>query len=603
MRDEKLAEIVEKLELTRKLITMDMYMAIFDKDRVVKYIYPDNGDVDGIKLGEVYDDITGKLEEAMETGEIIHNRIPSEKVGFVLEGNIVPLKDHDEVIGCVTMTYAPFNQKALEAKQIAVQSIYYFILSIDAINGNCEEIYKSCEVEQFKVNFSEYSKFCEQTFAFVHPEDLEKYKELVDLSVLKSKLENRNSISCECRITLKNDNFRWLEIIMSKVGIQNYIKKEEKYLYMVRDIHERKSHEEKANKEKRYLIEQLKMANEALFENGMSDELTHMYNRKGLYYFASKIFNESKKPGNILFVYTTDLNGLKYINDNFGHASGDNAIRVIGKIMSDSATEEAVCARNGGDEFVMLASYPKTSKAPYEVQIEIQERIEQYNQKSNLPYNVESSFGYFIGEPEENKSLDDYMTIADQRMYEMKKKSKEVKNLITKNPDANMRISDCGKNKILIADDDRFMRSILKSVFNENYIIIEVVDGNEALETIKSENNIALMLLDINMPKLDGFGVMDALQKSDVVKDIPIIMMTAMSDPLMEEEGYDKGVADFILKPFNLKIVKHRIDNVLQLYKKQKQLTSLLNEQVSILENQAKKLADQSEKLKDSEII
>lgn len=599
MKDEKLFEIVKTLEITRKLISLDLYMAVFDRDKVVKYIYPEDGEIDGIQIGKVFDDPTGKLEQALQTGEVIHNWIPSEKVGIELEGNIVPVEEDGQIIGCISMTYVPFNQEALEAKQIAVQSIYYFIVSVDAVNDKCEEIYKSFDVNQFGVSTSNFSVFREKTFAFVYPEDLKVYQELTDLTTLKDKLVGRKSISCECRIVLQDQRVRWLEIIMSKVGNHNAIKKEEKYLFMVRDIHERKIEEEKINSENKYLIEKLKKANEALFENGMSDELTHMYNRKGLDYFSSKIFNESKQEGNILFVYTTDLNGLKYINDHFGHASGDNAIRVLGKTLSECAKDKAVCARSGGDEFIILASYPHSSKEPYEIQIEIQKRIECYNQSSNLPYNVEASFGYFVGHPEEGKTLEDYMRMADQRMYEMKKKSKEVKNLLPHTQDKSMRITDCGKNKILIADDDRFMRSILKSVFDENYIILEVVDGIEALETIKSETNIALILLDIHMPKLDGFGVIDELQKSDVMKEIPVIMMTAISDPYMEEEGYDKGVADFILKPFNLKIVKHRIDNVLQLYKKQKQLTSLLNEQVSILENQAKKLADQSELLRD----
>ena len=117
---------------------------------------------------------------------------------------------------------------------------------------------------------------------------------------------------------------------------------------------------------------------------------------------------------------------------------------------------------------------------------------------------------------------------------------------------------------ILIADDEQRMRKLVKDFFKQkNFNIIEAEDGEEALKVFnENKNKINLVLLDVMMPKLDGWSVLRQIRQSDA--NVPIIMLTARSEEQDELFGFELGVDEYITKPFSPKILVARVEAILK---------------------------------------
>ena len=141
------------------------------------------------------------------------------------------------------------------------------------------------------------------------------------------------------------------------------------------------------------------------------------------------------------------------------------------------------------------------------------------------------------------------------------------------------RVSD--KQKILIVDDSEMNRSILADMLGDEYEILEAENGSEGVAMLQTRGSeISLVLLDIVMPGLDGFGVLNMMNKNGWIEDIPVIMISAESGSSHVERAFDLGVTDFISRPFDALIVHRRVVNTILLYAKQKKLVSLVAEQI-----------------------
>lgn len=125
--------------------------------------------------------------------------------------------------------------------------------------------------------------------------------------------------------------------------------------------------------------------------------------------------------------------------------------------------------------------------------------------------------------------------------------------------------SQIRNQKILIVDDSILSRKLLETALSENYEIICASSGEEALAIIASESLPDLILLDIIMPKINGFEVCDKLQKNQATKDIPVIFLTSLNEHKDEAYGLGLGAIDYITKPFSIPIVKAKIKNYLAL--------------------------------------
>jgi diguanylate cyclase (GGDEF)-like protein len=125
-----------------------------------------------------------------------------------------------------------------------------------------------------------------------------------------------------------------------------------------------------------------------------------------------------------------DMDRLKFINDNYGHSAGDDAIYKIAYAIRKSCTDNEVCCRFGGDEFIIFAADYTDSDAEA-ITLKIQKNIDTINATDQLPYQLSASTGYYITTPVEGDDIFNLVTVADNIMYESKKKKKLSKYLKT----------------------------------------------------------------------------------------------------------------------------------------------------------------------------
>ena len=154
-------------------------------------------------------------------------------------------------------------------------------------------------------------------------------------------------------------------------------------------------------------------------------------------------------------------------------------------------------------------------------------------------------------------------------------------------------MAESAKQKILIVDDSEMNRFILTQMLQSEYSILEAGDGYRAVELLREQaGEIALVLLDIIMPHLDGFGVLEAMNREGWIDDIPVIIISSDRTPTAIERAYELRAVDFISRPFDAAIVRHRVVNTILVYAKQKKLISMVERQVYEKERQSGLMID-----------
>ena len=136
------------------------------------------------------------------------------------------------------------------------------------------------------------------------------------------------------------------------------------------------------------------------------------------------------------------------------------------------------------------------------------------------------------------------------------------------------------KEKILIADDSEMNQMLLEEILSDKYEYVMAKDGTEAIDILEKNDDIDLVMLDINMPKMDGFGVLEIMNLRHWISEVPVIIISSESDADFIRRGYDLGASDYIGRPFDLTVVRRRVENTLMLYVRQKRLVRLVEEQV-----------------------
>ncbi len=132
---------------------------------------------------------------------------------------------------------------------------------------------------------------------------------------------------------------------------------------------------------------------------------------------------------------------------------------------------------------------------------------------------------------------------------------------------------------------------ILRDLFEDQFEVLEAENGRIALNLIHEFlDEIAIVLLDLVMPDVDGFGVLEEMNRTGLIKTIPVIMITGENDDEKILMGHGLGVSDLVNKPFNPEIILRRVGNVVDLYTHKHHLEQMLEEQRKKLEQQAKKI-------------
>lgn len=150
----------------------------------------------------------------------------------------------------------------------------------------------------------------------------------------------------------------------------------------------------------------------------VTDVLTGMLNRRGFFLHAEQAFKLARRQAVVGTVIFADIDDLKNVNDKLGHDAGDHLIQAGARILQNSFRGSDIVARLGGDEF---AAFTLDSGQPTAILARIQDNIDQFHQRSAIPYRVSFSIGIVQCDPSSGLALTDYLALADKQMYENKK--------------------------------------------------------------------------------------------------------------------------------------------------------------------------------------
>lgn len=295
------------------------------------------------------------------------------------------------------------------------------------------------------------------------------------------------------------------------------------------------------------------------------DVLTGAYNRR---YFEDKLRHMQMTAG----VAMIDLDDFKVYNDTCGHDAGDAVLETLVQTIQGAVRGNDVLIRYGGDEFLLLM--PDIQEHTFfQMLHEILRKINAASVPDYPSIHLSVSIG---GTFCENASLEDAIHRADALMYQAKNK----KNMVVTS-ETELDHSTQTKQDILIVDDSEMNRAILAEMLGRDYIIHEAENGEEALQILRQYGTaISLVLLDIPMPVMDGFGVLQHMAEEYWIKDIPVIMISSDDSAETVKKAYEMGVSDYISRPFDAQVVYRRVSNTIKLYARQHRLITMLSEQV-----------------------
>ncbi|MBQ7047176.1 MAG: GGDEF domain-containing protein [Oscillospiraceae bacterium] len=168
----------------------------------------------------------------------------------------------------------------------------------------------------------------------------------------------------------------------------------------------------------------LNTVNKRLFMTSVRDALTGIFNRKGFDEFSIDIMNDARKNRKKMFILAADLDRLKMINDTYGHAEGDNAILITARALNTSCINNEICARTGGDEFVVIGCGNYDEEIIKSYTESINSFLARYNESSDKPYKVEASLGFYCDYVDDETDLKEIWEVADKEMYDNKVRRK-----------------------------------------------------------------------------------------------------------------------------------------------------------------------------------
>ena len=367
--------------------------------------------------------------------------------------------------------------------------------------------------------------------------------------------------------------------------IEGYYKKREQRL--LKKLHQQEVALNAANQKLAQLIknqkaqldettEQRAAHDQKLKEKLYKDPLTGAYNRR----YYEEVVRKSIGPAGIALM---DVDDFKICNDTYGHYAGDVALETAASAIQSCIRSSDLLIRYGGDEFLLVLP-----GIPGDI---LQTKLEQISdavRNAAVPgyphFRVSLSIGgtiQSITDPVER-----IVRRADWLMYQAKGRKNAVMVEVPGHSLAALEKLLQNKSQILLVDDSAMSRMILKEILGGDYSILEAENGQECLEKMQAEaGNIALVLLDINMPVLDGFEVLKAMNVNHTIEDIPVIMISSDDSDAAIRRSYELGASDYVTRPFDARIVYRRVTNTIKLYAKQRRLVQMVSDQIRAREN------------------
>ena len=296
------------------------------------------------------------------------------------------------------------------------------------------------------------------------------------------------------------------------------------------------------------------------------DALTGAYNRR---YYENRIRKVRGHAG----VAMINLDDFKLYNDTCGHNAGDLVLNTVVGSIRGCICKTDILIRYGGDEFLLILQ-----DVDEEIFSKKLKQISDMVCEAEVPGYARLRLTVSIGGVlADNETIESAVARADGLMYQAKNR----KNMIVTEKSGIDSAEAKERQQILIVDDSQINCEILAEILKDEYRILEAANGEECINLLKQYGTgIALLLLDINMPVMDGFEVLALMNRKHWIEDIPVIIISSENSASYVRRAYEMGASDYISRPFDVQVVHQRVSNTIKLYAKQRRLISLVTDQI-----------------------
>lgn len=296
------------------------------------------------------------------------------------------------------------------------------------------------------------------------------------------------------------------------------------------------------------------------------DALTGAYNRR---YYENRIRKVRGHAG----VAMIDLDDFKLYNDTCGHNAGDLVLNTVVGIIRGCIRKTDILIRYGGDEFLLILQDVDEEIFSKKLK-QIRDMVCEAEVPGYARLRLTVSIGGVLAD---NETIESAVARADGLMYQAKNR----KNMIVTEKSGIDSAEAKERQQILIVDDSQINCEILAEILKDEYRILEAANGEECIDLLKQYGTgIALLLLDINMPVMDGFEILALMNRKHWIEDIPVIMISSEDSASYVRRAYEMGASDYISRPFDVQVVHQRVSNTIKLYAKQRRLISLVTDQI-----------------------
>ena len=299
----------------------------------------------------------------------------------------------------------------------------------------------------------------------------------------------------------------------------------------------------------------------------MSDQLTNLPNRRSFEIRVNEEWDRASREHTPISILVVDIDNFKNYNEVYGRQQGNVALQAVAKIFAQTLKRPGdFAARWGGEEFAVLLSNTDSRGA-----FDVAEKIRKFAENMEIPVSdgsttkITVSIGVNTREQGHSGTIDEFISRAGMALDNAKNKGRNkvcyfellYKKKIREESEIIQKI-------IFIVDDNDTNLSMAEDALVKQYRVMALPSAARMFQALKKFKP-DLILLDVEMPEMNGFEAMKKLRESNLYAEIPVIFLTGLSDTVSEAYGIELGAVDFILKPFSNPVLLNRIKNHLNI--------------------------------------
>lgn len=419
--------------------------------------------------------------------------------------------------------------------------------SLDERDGDLIKVKFDTKSMAFNDRTREYAE------QFVYPDDREAYSALLDSDNLLSMFyRGEHSAILEYREIDESGNENWRKLTVEMVEYLNSTDVQAFLMY------------ENIDAEKKTALKEQELAE--------TDPLTGVLNRTAFVEKAEMALAANPSAQQALLML--DMDGFKQVNDTFGHAVGDQALMDIAAVIRSLLDDGDLICRLGGDEFLIFLH-----DSPYDAVIEKRAKTicEMTRKAFSQAVQISTSIGIAVF-PRDGQNFDELYHKADKALYYVKNAGKDNFALYSASDTSHIEGETDGlppdpgihravssiKRKMLIVDDNEANRITLHSVFKDDFQVELARNGAEAMIRLRHlGSSIAIVLLDLEMPGMNGYEVLQRMQNNVELRTIPVIVVSGDDDVQSSLKAIELGAAEFVTKPVDFNLIRIRVKSAI----------------------------------------